>query len=65
MSLMLLLNPQAVLAIDLLCDIIEKYQHSWPQGPSDTLTVTYSMARDIGKCVGKMADGNIPENVKK
>lgn len=28
MSLILLLNPQAVLAIDLLCDIIEKIHHS-------------------------------------
>lgn len=33
MSLILFLNPQAVLAVDLLRDIIEKIHHSWPQGP--------------------------------
>lgn len=48
-----------------ICIIEKKFTTHDPRVPSDTLTVTYSMTGDIGKCVGKMADVNIPENVKK
>lgn len=58
----LLLNPQAVLGIDFLCDLIEKKFSTldlWV--PNDGPTVTHSMTRAFDNCVGKArADANIP-----